>query len=74
MAYNYNKLRGRIVEKFKTQRAFANAMGWSERTLSLKMNGVRYWDQPDINKAMELLGISLDEIQVYFFDIIVQQF
>ena len=74
MAYNYNKLRGRIVEKIKTQRAFANAMGWSERTLSLKMNGVRYWDQPDINKAMELLGISLDEIQVYFFDIIVQQF
>ncbi|WP_243100261.1 MULTISPECIES: DUF739 family protein [Lachnospiraceae] len=40
MAFDYNKLRGRIVEIFNTQSNFASAMGWSERILSLKMNGM----------------------------------
>lgn len=39
MAFDYNKLRGKIVKKYKTQGAFAKAMGVSERTLSLKLNG-----------------------------------
>ena len=40
MAFDYSKLRGKIIELFGTQACFAAAMGWSERTLSLKMNGV----------------------------------
>ena len=43
MAFDYSKLRGKIVEIFNTQSCFAIAMGWSERTLSLKMNGIRSW-------------------------------
>lgn len=39
MAFNYNKLSGKIVEVFGTRYNFAKAMGWSERTLSLKMSG-----------------------------------
>ena len=39
MCYDYSKLAGRIVEKFGTQYNFAIAMGLSERTISLKMNG-----------------------------------
>ena len=67
MAYDYCKLRGKIIEKFKTQQAFANAMGWSERTLSLKMNCKRFWKQPEIASACKLLGIPDEEMTEYFF-------
>ena len=41
MAFNYDKLSGKIVEVFGTRYKFAEAMKWSERTLSLKMSGER---------------------------------
>lgn len=74
MAFNYNKLRGRIVEIFGTQKNFADAMKWSERTLSLKMNNQRTWKQNDIAKAIYLLRLSDSDIQEYFFTIEVQNF
>ena len=67
MKFNYNKLRGKIVEVFGTQAQFADAMGWSERTLSLKMNGTRSWKQTDICKAIKLLSLRMEDIPVYFF-------
>lgn len=65
--YDYSKLAGRIVEVFGTRYKFAKAMGWSERTLSLKMSGVRDWKQPDICKAIVLLGLTISDIPQYFF-------
>lgn len=67
MTFDYRKLKGRIIEKFGTQYAFAAAMGWSERTLSLKMNGLRSWKQPDICKAIVFLELSENDIPIYFF-------
>ena len=67
MAFNYDKLSGRIVEVFGTRYKFAEAMGWSERTLSLKMGGDRSWKQPDICKAIKLLGLTEEDIPIYFF-------
>lgn len=67
MPYRYDKLLGRIVEKCGTQATFAQRMGLSERTISLKLNGKRPWSQVDISKACDVLGIELDEIQRYFF-------
>lgn len=72
MDYDYRKLRGRIIEKYGTLQSFAIAMHWSERTLSLKMNGKRYWKQPDIDMAASLLGIQKNEFVTYFFTINVQ--
>lgn len=72
MAYDYNKLRGKIVEKFGTQGAFAKALGVSERTLSLKINGKIYFAQDEISKSCELLGIPDDNVQDYFFTLKVQ--
>lgn len=72
VAFDYSKLRGRIVEIFGTQACFAVAMGWSERTLSLKMNGLRAWKQPDICKAVTLLNLSDKDIPSFFFKIKVQ--
>lgn len=72
MAFDYSKLRGRIVEKFGSQMSFAKAMNISERTLSLKMSGKRTWKQPEICLAINLLGLSNDDIQDYFFSLKVQ--
>ncbi len=67
MAYDYRKLRGRIVEKYGTLKDFALDMKWSERTLSLKMNCKVFWKQPEITKATKLLEIQNEEIMEYFF-------
>lgn len=65
--YDYSKLLGRIVEIYGTRYEFAKAMKWSERTLSLKMNGARDWKQSDIFKAIKLLKLSVEDIPDYFF-------
>ena len=67
MAFNYSRLRGRIVEKFGSQADFAKAFGCSERTLSLKIKRKRPWKQVEILKAIKLLELSKDDIQEYFF-------
>ena len=72
MAFDYSKLRGRIVEKFGSQMSFAKAMNISERTLSLKMSGKRTWKQTEICLAINLLGLSNSDIQNYFFSLKVQ--
>jgi len=72
MAFDYSKLRGRIVEKFGSQVSFAKAMDISERTLSLKMSGKRTWKQPEICLAIKLLGLSYKDISDYFFALEVQ--
>ena len=70
--YDYRKLNGRIVEICGTQAVFAEKMGLSERTISLKLNNKSAWKQSEIQKAVEILGIPDDEIQLYFFTKIVQ--
>lgn len=67
MNFDYGKLKKRIKEKFKTQAGFAKAIGWSERTLSLKLSGKIYWKQPEICRAVQLLQLSVQHIPEYFF-------
>lgn len=73
MAFDFNKLRGRIVEKYGSQTEFAKAMNWSERTLSKKINGKISWKQTDICAAIKLLELSENDIQEYFFTTKVQK-
>lgn len=70
--YDYSRLSGLIVEKLKTQARFAEAMGLSERSVSLKLNGKVGWKQTEIAKACNLLGIKQSRIPAYFFTIQVQ--
>lgn len=72
MAYDYAKLNGRIVEKCGTQAVFAERMGLSERTVSMKLNNKIAFKQPEIQKALEVLDLASDEIQAYFFTMKVQ--
>ena len=72
MPINYSKLKGRIVEKCGTQGNFAQKMGLSERSVSLKLSGKTPFKQPEILKALEVLDLSEEDIQAYFFVLKVQ--
>lgn len=72
MPYDYSKLLGKITEIFGTQSKFSKAMGMSERTISLKLNGKIGWKQAEIAKACEILHIDESEMCDYFFNLKVQ--
>ena len=67
MAFNYNKLKGRIIEKYGSQSAFTKELGYSNNTFSLKMNNKVRFTSDDIVKISKLLDISPDEVGAYFF-------
>lgn len=67
MAYDYSKLRGRIIEKYGSCGAFAKVFPMSERTLSLKLTCKRSWSQKQIVRACELLDIEQCDMPDYFF-------
>lgn len=72
MSFNYSKLKGRIIEKYGTQRNFAREMNLSEKTLSSKLKNITSWKNDDISRACDLLEIPMEEIPVYFFEVEVQ--
>ena len=73
--FDYSKLIGRIIEKFGSRKAFAEACGFSENTISKKLSGkmgitiddMVEWSSP------ELLDIATSEYPEYFFAIKVQE-
>lgn len=67
MAFDYNKLRGRIVEKYGSQSNFSEKFEVSENTMSLKLNNKVRFTSDDIVKASRMLDIPPDEVGVYFF-------
>lgn len=67
MSFDYSKLRGRIKEKFETQEAFAKALGMSRATLSLKLNDVSEFSQFEMFRSLDLLDVTVSEIDSYFF-------
>lgn len=72
MLYDYRKLKGRITEIFGSQKKFAQAMNWSERTLVLKLSNRVYWKQSEIERACKVLEIPIEEAVEYFFKKFVQ--
>lgn len=67
MAKSYNKLRGKIIEVFGSQREFAKALGKTEQSVTAKLNMRTDFSQGDIIQWSELLGIAKEEINQYFF-------
>ncbi len=72
MLYSYKKLLGKIVEVYGTQARFSVAMGLSERSISLKLNGKVEWKQSEMIDASRLLHFSASKIPEYFFTLEVQ--
>ena len=73
--FDYSKLIGRIIEKFGTRRAFAEAVNISENAMSQKLSGKMAITTDDIKKwcLPEFLDIPCEEIGVYFFAVKVQE-
>lgn len=67
MEFDFSKLKGRIVEKYRSQSKFAEFLGVVPLTVSRKLNGENPFTSNDIAKWCVLLEIPVDEIQVYFF-------
>lgn len=67
MAYNYQKLLGRIKEKGYTQRKLASNLGMNPGTLSAKLNNKSKFTQREMNGICKMLDISNEEIGIYFF-------
>lgn len=68
MNCRHNKLIGKIIEVYASRKKFADEMGFSERTISLKLQGKIDWKVSEIIKACDLLGIPMTEMYLYFFD------
>lgn len=67
MKTEYSKLRGRIVEKFGTNKAFAEEIGVSENTISRKLSAKRGFVKDDIIVWSDALGIDHSEIGDFFY-------
>ena len=65
--FDYNKLRGRIIEKFRSQSNFAAANNLTDRSMSLKLNNGIGLSQDEIMRWSDLLDISRADIPEYFF-------
>ena len=67
--FNYSKLKGRIIEKCGTQKAFAELLGINVSTLTSKLLGYTYFTQDEIMKSIEILDIAPSEVFLYFFTV-----
>ncbi len=67
MSFDYSKLRGKIIEKYGSQSAFAKAFGISENVFSKKMNNKTRFNTDDMIQIVKMLDIPENEINAYFF-------
>lgn len=66
--YNYSKLLGKIRENNLTQAELAKKIGISESTLNFSLRNKRPFKQDEIIKICEILCISLESVENYFFN------
>lgn len=71
--FNYNKLRGRIREKFGTESHFADALGIGRVSLSKRLNNVLDFSRIEMLRSCDLLDVEREELPAYFFTVEVQK-
>ena len=67
LAFDYSKLRGKIVEKYGTIHNFAKIYGISKTSMSRKMQNKSRFSSDDIIRMSKLLEIDKEDIGSYFF-------
>ncbi len=69
MEFDHRKLVGRIVEKFGTQRKFAEAVGLPASSVSGKVNNKIRISAEDIHlwSSADLLDIPAEQFEAFFF-------
>lgn len=73
MEYDYNKLLGKIKEKYGSNKKIASILEISEKTFCEKINNKVDFKQSEIEKICNLLEINNNEIKEYFFTKKVQE-
>lgn len=66
--FDYRKLRGKILEKCGSDKAFAEAIGLSPQSISSKFNNKTYFTQEQIMNAVTVLDLNKKDIPEYFFN------
>lgn len=66
--FDFNKLKGRIIEKFSSNANFAKELGISIASLSSKINGKTDFSASEIYKSCKLLEIKDEDAYEYFFN------
>lgn len=69
----YPELCGKIREKFRTQGAFAKAIGMNQSTLSSKLAGKSQWSFNEVANVCYALEISMEEAPQYFHQIFLRK-
>ena len=72
MTFEYGRLKGRIIEKFGSQKKFAETMGCSEATITKKLTNSVGFDTEEIVLWCRTLEIEHEDIPAYFFVLSVQ--
>lgn len=67
MAEKKNVLRGRIIEKYGSVKAFADAAGLNYQNIINKLNGRTFINPEETKKWAQALDISIEEIGHYFY-------
>ena len=67
VSFNYDKLIGKIIEKFKTRENFAIQANMSIPTLINKLSGKVDFKSKEIFNFCKLLNIPLDQIHYFFY-------
>jgi len=67
ISFNFNKLKGRIVEILGSQQELAKKMEISGTTLSAKLNNQTEFKANEILLIAKLLSIPKNDITEYFF-------
>lgn len=65
--FNYNFLKGKIVEKCGTQTKYAEQLGITIQALSKKFNNVNTFSQDQIDLSIRILDLSSEEVKKAFF-------
>lgn len=66
MAKDFNKLIGRIYEKYGTRAAFCEAIGKTPEWLSRRLNNQTEFDASEMILVIEALEIDPQELHLYF--------
>lgn len=69
--FDHRKLRGKIREVCGTEEKLASEIGISKESLSKKLNSKSYFTQGEIFSIGKFLNISENEVNNYFFNVLV---
>lgn len=67
MGFKFSKLRGRIIEKYRTYTNFCEEIGAPKSMVSKKLNGKLGFTYENIVLWCEKLDIPISEVGEYFF-------